>query len=74
MSNRHNTIAGCVANAEAARNRLDIEAAIVASGIVEMEDSGTVTPEAVCAILRPYRKASEALADALEQLADALRK
>jgi hypothetical protein len=73
MNDRHNRLAGCVADAEAARNRLDIEAAIVASGMVEMEDSGSVTPEAVATILRPYRAASESLADALEQLADALR-
>ena len=73
MNDRHNRLAGCVANAEAARKRVDIEAAIVASGMVELEDSGNVTPEAVADILRPYREASESLADALEQLADALR-
>jgi hypothetical protein len=62
-----------MAFAETARKRVDIEAAIVASGMIELEDSGTVTPEAVADILRPYRAASESLADALDQLADALR-
>ncbi len=74
MNDRHNRIAGCVANVEAARNRVDIEAAIVASGMVEIEDSGNITPDTVCAILRPYHQASELLADALDQLADALRR
>ena len=69
----YQTIAGCKANMEAACKRVDCLAGVIAQRMVELEDSGSVTPEAVATILRPYRAASESLADALEQLADALR-
>jgi hypothetical protein len=73
MNERHNRLAACKANMETACKRVDCLAGVIAQRMVELEDSGNVTPEAVATILGPYRAASESLADALDQLADALR-
>jgi hypothetical protein len=74
MNDQYNRIAGCRVNMEAAAKRVDCLASVVAQRMVEMEDDGNITPEVVAGILADYRKANDVLAEALDQLVDALRR
>lgn len=70
MNERYNRIAGCQMAVDAAKLQCDIEARRLADGFMACEDEGGESlPDS-----RGFRLAQEAYADALDQLADALRR
>jgi predicted negative regulator of RcsB-dependent stress response len=70
MNERYNRIAGCQMAVDAARAQCDVAARRLADWIVTFEDD---TGDVWCDT-KAYRAAQEAYADALDQLADALRR
>lgn len=74
MNDRHNRIAGCQAAVDAARVQCDIAARELADAIIALEDDPRSVHGGVFTLAMPYRVAQEAYADALDQLADALRR
>jgi tryptophan synthase beta subunit len=72
--NRHNSIMGAQVAVDSARKAVEAEAMRLAAAMVEhIDKSDFTTDDTINQILRPYRKAEEAYAEALDLLADALR-
>lgn len=74
MNDRHNRIAGCQAAVDAALAQVEIAARRLADAIIALEDNPQSVRGGVFELARPYRKAQESYATALEDLADALRR
>lgn len=74
MNDRYNRIVGCQLAVDAARAQCDVAARRLADLGVTYEDTGSDDDcDAFLNARTPYRLAQEAYADALDQLADALR-
>jgi hypothetical protein len=74
MNERYNKIAGCDHNAVATKIQMEFAAKRLAEAFIQWQDNGAESITDVERLAKDYRAAQEAYADALDQLADALRR